>query len=64
MTTSPLDAIQRKVNIDGNPLAGATITFEPETFLGPGFKQASATTDERGKARLQPPVHEQTAVRP
>lgn len=42
-----------KVTLDGKPLAGATVTIEPEAFLGPGIKAASGTTDERGAARLQ-----------
>jgi hypothetical protein len=28
------------VLLDGAPLDGATVTFRPETFLGPGFKPA------------------------
>lgn len=42
-----------KVTLDGRPLSGATVTLEPESFLGPAIKTASGTTDERGAARMQ-----------
>lgn len=42
-----------KVTLDGTPLAGAMVTLEPESFLGPAIKAASGTTDERGAARMQ-----------
>ena len=40
------------VTLDGKPLAGATVTFEPEPFLGPAFKTCSATTDSGGYAYI------------
>jgi hypothetical protein len=36
------------VTLDGRPLEGATVTFEPEPFMGPGFKPATAVTDKDG----------------
>ena len=38
------------VRLNGRPLAGATVTFIPEEFLGVKLPTASATTDPRGKA--------------
>jgi len=38
------------VTLDAKPLEGATVTFEPEPFLGPAFKTCSATTDSGGYA--------------
>jgi EF hand len=38
------------VTLDGKPLKGATVTFEPEAFLGPAFKTCKATTDSGGYA--------------
>ena len=32
------------------PLEGATVTFEPESFLGPSFQECSGVTNERGEA--------------
>jgi hypothetical protein len=34
--------------LDGRPLEGAVVTFEPEAFLGDAIKQAVATTDGFG----------------
>lgn len=42
-----------EVTLDGKPLAGATVTFVPEKFLGDGFKRASGVTDDRGAAQLR-----------
>lgn len=39
-----------KVKYRGKPLAGATVTFEPESFLGASFKPCSGVTNERGDA--------------
>jgi hypothetical protein len=38
------------VRLDGRPLAEATVTFEPEPFLGAGLKPATATTSAEGVA--------------
>jgi len=37
-----------KVTLDGVPLTDATVTFEPETFLGSEIKRASGTTNRVG----------------
>jgi hypothetical protein len=39
-----------QVTLDGTPLEGATVTCEPEEFLGPDFKSASGTTVAHGQA--------------
>jgi hypothetical protein len=41
-----------QVRLDGRPLAGATVRYVPEAFLGPGFKPATGTTDAAGFATL------------
>lgn len=41
-----------KVTYKGKPLSDATITFEPEEFLGDEFKSCSGVTDDRGNAYL------------
>jgi hypothetical protein len=38
-----------KVSLDGRPLAGAIVTFEPEPFLGDSFKAASGETNALGE---------------
>ncbi|MEX2309025.1 MAG: hypothetical protein WD738_15600 [Pirellulales bacterium] len=43
-------AVMCTVTVDGQPLAGATVTFEPESFLGDGFQPAVSPTDEYGQA--------------
>ncbi len=40
------------VTLDGRPLEGATITLEPEPFLGPSYKPASGVTDLMGMASI------------
>src|SRR5262249_18714977 len=37
-----------EVTLDGQPLAGATVTLVPEKFMGPSTRPASAVTDEAG----------------
>ena len=39
-----------KVQLDGKPLAGATVELEPEPFMGPTFNAVRATTDDGGRA--------------
>jgi len=41
------------ITLDGRDLEGATVTFEPEKFLGEGFKPASGTTDAAGRVNVQ-----------
>jgi hypothetical protein len=38
-----------QVTLDGKPLEGATVTYEPEEFLGSALKTATATTDQHGQ---------------
>jgi hypothetical protein len=42
-----------QVTLDGQPLAGATVTLTPEPFLGPSFKPVTGTTSTDGFAPLQ-----------
>ena len=44
-----LVALTCTITLDGKPLAGATVTFDPEPFLT-GLRPATATTDETGMA--------------
>ena len=39
-----------EVAMNGSPVAGATVTFEPESFMGPAFKTCSGVTDDNGVA--------------
>ena len=39
-----------KVTYRRRPLPGATVVFEPESFLGPSFYPCTGETDERGEA--------------
>jgi hypothetical protein len=45
-----------RVYHNGRPLVGATVTFVPESFLGPGLKTATGTTVAEGVASLSVPV--------
>jgi hypothetical protein len=47
-----LTTLQCEVTLDGAPLPGATVRYEPEAFLGPNVKPASGVTDELGIASL------------
>ena len=38
--------------VDGRPLPGATLVFDPEPYLGPNVKRATGTTDASGMASL------------
>lgn len=40
------------VNLNGNPLDDATVTFVPEHFMGGGISEASGKTDEQGKVKV------------
>lgn len=40
------------VTLDGRPLQGATVTLEPEPFLGPSFKSSSGVTEVTGMASV------------
>jgi hypothetical protein len=43
------------ITLDGKPLPGATVTLEPEEFLGPGFTACQGVTDETGRASIKGP---------
>jgi hypothetical protein len=45
------------VTRNGQPLAGATVTFYPEKFLGTEVKPATGKTDQHGMAMLSVPVN-------
>jgi hypothetical protein len=45
-------ATKVRVLLDGQPLEGATVTFEPEPFLGPNVATASGQTVKNGGALL------------
>jgi hypothetical protein len=42
-----------QVSLDGRPLAGATVTYEPEKFMGPAYQAASGVTDSAGFADIK-----------
>jgi hypothetical protein len=42
-----------QVFLDGQPLAGATVTYEPEKFMGPAYQASSGTTDTSGSVDLK-----------
>ena len=42
-----------EVTLDGAPLEGATVTFEPETFMGDMLKPVRAKTNADGRAYLE-----------
>lgn len=43
------------VLMDGQPLEGATVVFEPEPFLGQAFKPCQGVTDQNGVAVIAGP---------
>jgi hypothetical protein len=45
--------VRCKVTLDTEPLSGATITFEPETFMPSTIQKAVGTTNDRGVAQMQ-----------
>jgi hypothetical protein len=47
-----LVAVNCAVVKNGQPLPGATVTFVPETFLGPNIKPASGMSDSTGRVEL------------
>ena len=46
-------ALACTVKYQGRPLEGATVTFEPETFLGSEVKPAAGTTGKGGTAAIR-----------
>ena len=51
---STLVSARFTVELDGKPLEGATVTFEPEPFLGASFKTHTGKTDAAGNVELDP----------
>ncbi len=49
-TKIALTRLQCKVTYRGRPLSGATVTLEPEAYLGAEIKPATGVTGERGVA--------------
>jgi hypothetical protein len=43
------------ITLDGRPLPEATVTLEPEEFLGPGFTACQGVTDQSGRASIKGP---------
>jgi hypothetical protein len=48
-----LTGVVCRVLLDNQPLEGATVTFEPEKFMGPNIKPASGVADQNGAVQLQ-----------
>ena len=48
-----LTSVKCWVLFDNGPLEGATVTLEPEKFLGPAIKSASGVSDPAGMVTLQ-----------
>ena len=44
-----------QITFQGQPLAGATVTFEPEEFLGDAIKACVGKTNKQGSTRLSIP---------
>ncbi len=51
-----LFTISPTVYLDGAPLAGATVTYDPEPFLGSSYHPHQGKTDVHGGAGLEPEV--------
>jgi hypothetical protein len=52
------------VTLDGKPLEDATVTFEPEPFLGPGYVACVGVTDKTGTANPTRPSEQYQGVYP
>ncbi|MCH2113301.1 MAG: hypothetical protein MK171_00085 [Pirellulales bacterium] len=50
-----ITGISCRVTYKGAPLAGATVIFEPEKFLGDSVRSCVGTTSKRGRAGLRMP---------
>ena len=48
--SAPVRVVSGSIRVlkKGKPLEGATVTFEPETFLGEDFQPCSGVTDDLG----------------
>jgi EF hand len=51
-----------EVTLDGRFLDGATVTLEPEKFMGPSVKSASTVTDEAGSGAFKTEGSDNVAV--
>jgi hypothetical protein len=48
-----LKAVGCHVQLDGRPLAGATVTYVPEKFMGSSIKPATGVSDDQGGVQLK-----------
>jgi hypothetical protein len=48
-----LQALSCRFTLDDQPLVGATVVLEPESFMGRNIKPARGVTNERGNAGIQ-----------
>jgi hypothetical protein len=55
---SKLTTLNCSVYLDGSPLAGATVKFVPEKFLGEEIQTAEGITDQSGTASLSIPTED------
>jgi hypothetical protein len=53
-----LTSVRCHVTLDGQPLAGADVVFEPESFLGEEIKTARGKTNQYGDAAPTVPPEE------
>lgn len=56
-----LASVRCHVTLDGKPLVGATVVFEPESFLGEEIKTATGTTNQFGDAAPTLPPEDRPA---
>ena len=56
-----LASVRCHVTLDGRPLAGAKVVFEPETFLGGEVKTATGVTNQYGDAAPTVPPEDRPA---
>jgi hypothetical protein len=50
------------VLLDGKPLAGATVTLEPEPWLGPSYRTSTGTTKASGYASMSRTLEAYTGI--
>jgi hypothetical protein len=49
---APMTNVSCKVHNGQRPLPGVTVTFEPESFMGDGFRTATGVTEGSGEATM------------